>query len=166
MIPEAIQRIANDSERQLAWHFFLFFSRFEYALKRQKLIQAKSKDARPAWKLFAKEHAAAFASTNDPRLKKAIEYFKCHPPKKQVHEDRKLRWADPEFFPGGPLLPWLLEQVQIVRNNLFHGGKFPEKAVPDPSRDRILIENSLVILGCSLRLNSHVEHSFYEGIDL
>ncbi len=30
-IPAAIQRIANSDDRRLAWQFFVFFSRMEYA---------------------------------------------------------------------------------------------------------------------------------------
>ncbi len=33
-IPDSIRQITDSEDRQLAWEFFVFFSRFEYALKR------------------------------------------------------------------------------------------------------------------------------------
>jgi len=166
LVPEAIRRISDSADRKLAWQFFLMFSRFEYALKRQKYVRADRKDAQAAWKSFANDHAAKFSANHDPRLQRAIAYIKQAPPKRQIHENRVLDWAEPKHFSGGPLLPWLLDQVQIIRNNLFHGGKFPQFAVSDPSRDRELIESALVVLGHALRLNRYIEHRFLEGIDL
>jgi hypothetical protein len=36
-VPESIRRIADSDDRRLAWEFFVFFSRFEYALKRTQI---------------------------------------------------------------------------------------------------------------------------------
>ena len=33
-LPEIIANIAHDPQRGIAWEFFVFFARFEYALKR------------------------------------------------------------------------------------------------------------------------------------
>ena len=166
LVPEAILRIADSADRRLAWQFFLMFSRFEYALKREGYVRVDRKDAQAAWRSFAKDHAAKFSTDHDPRLQRAISYIKRSPPKKQIHVDRVLDWAEPTQFSGGPLLPWLLDQIQIIRNNLFHGGKFPQFAVSDPSRDRELIESALLVLGRSLKLNRDVERRFTEGIEL
>ena len=166
LIPESIRRIADDADRKLAWQFFFMFSRFEYALKRQKYVRDDRKDAQAAWKRFANDYAKSFAIDDDPQLQRAISYIKESPPKKQIHENRELGWAEPRLYASGPLLPWLLDQIQIVRNNLFHGGKFPHTAVSDPSRDRQLIASALIVLGHVLKLNHEIENRFYEGIDL
>lgn len=150
----------------LACKFFAVFSRFEYALKRQKYVRANRNDAQVAWKSFAKEHVLKFDADHDTKLQRAVDYLKKAPPKKQIHRDRVLDWAEPQQFSGGDLLPWVLDQVQIIRNNLFHGGKFPSFPVSDPSRDRELIESALIILEHALKLNSDIERSFWEGLDL
>jgi len=41
----AIQQIVKSEDRALAYQFFLFFSRFEYALKRAGFVQANSSGA-------------------------------------------------------------------------------------------------------------------------
>lgn len=165
-VPEAILRIADSVDKTLAWQFFLMFSRFEYALKREGYLRADRKDAQAALRSFARDHAAMFSADPDPPLQREISYIKRAPPKKQIQKDRVLDWAEPTQFSGGPLLPWLLDQIQTIRNNLFHGGKFPQFAVSDPSRDRELIESALLVLGRSLKLNRDIERRFTEGIEL
>ena len=51
---------------------------------------------------------------------------------------------------------WLLENVKMVRNNLFHGGKHME----EPARDNTLLESSLIVLAACLRWNSEVKEVY------
>jgi hypothetical protein len=45
-VPDAVTRIANSEDRKLAWHFFILFSRMEYALKRSgRYLQEGTTDA-------------------------------------------------------------------------------------------------------------------------
>jgi hypothetical protein len=55
--------------------------------------------------------------------------------------------------------------VRAVRNNLFHGGKFSDGYVADPSRDRELLGHAMVILGACLDLDKKVRCIFFEGLD-
>ncbi len=68
-VPEAIQRIAASEDRILAWHFFVFFSRFEYALKRCDEYLTVS--AQPNWDKFASDHANQFDNLESIALKAA-----------------------------------------------------------------------------------------------
>jgi len=53
-VPEAIRRIVDSEDRKLAWHFFVFFSRMEYALKRSTRYSKKGiSKAQPNWDKFA-----------------------------------------------------------------------------------------------------------------
>lgn len=167
IVPEPIRRIADSTDRKLAWQFFVFFSRFEYALKRSKYLMPGTGDAQAHWDLFASDHNAKFAAIEDPALASAVAYFKNAPPKKQTRDNGKLGWAEPRSYDKRePLLVWLLLAIRTVRNNLFHGGKFPQFPVTDPSRDRELIESAITILGYALTLNQDVRHRFGEGIEL
>jgi hypothetical protein len=166
-MPAAIRRIADKGDRQLAWHFFVFFSRFEYALKRHpKYLNAKKTVAEADWESFATDHAARFEANGTQELIAAVEYFRTSPPKKQIQVNQKLGWSEPiRFDEDGYLLPWLLRVVRIVRNNLFHGGKFQGFRVSEPSRDQTLILNAIIILGACLELDPEVQGKFLEGIE-
>jgi len=163
-MPEAIRRIADSSDRQLAWQFFVFFSRFEYALKRcPHYLEPR---AAPNWDRFSSDHDAAFRRDPSPGLVAAIAYFREFPPRKQAHMDGQLIWTEPKGCAQSDLLlVWLLLAVRTVRNNLFHGGKFPGFPVSDASRDRALLSNAIIILDACLKLNLEVSGHFFAGID-
>jgi hypothetical protein len=163
-MPEAIRRIADSGNRQLAWQFFVFFSRFEYALKRRSTYLKPS--AEPNWDRFSSDHNAEFQRRPSPALDAAIDYFKRFPPRKQKQIDGQLTWSDPSLYDNRkPLLVWLLTAVRGVRNNLFHGGKFPGFPISDPSRDRDLLSHAIVILDVCLGLDPTVKEAFFDGID-
>lgn len=168
IVPEAIRQIADSTDRKLAWQFFVFFSRFEYAPKKDsRYLMGGAGDAKPNWDLFASNSNDGFDPTASARLAEAVDYFRASPPRKQIRDSGQLGWSKPLMQKAsGPVLIWLLLCVRTVRNNLFHGGKFPKFAVGDPSRDCILIEHSLVILSYALRLDTQVEQTFSEGLYL
>jgi len=165
--PQVISRIANDADRRLAWEFFVFFSRFEYALKRHECYLLSGEgNAEANWNRYASDHNNRFNPTTTETLLAAVDYFRNRPPKKQLRKNGKMHWSDPQTYDEKePLLIWLIRCVRTVRNNLFHGGKFPETPVSDPSRDRELLAHALIILNASLNLNPEVTRIFIEGID-
>jgi hypothetical protein len=164
-VPETIRRIADSEDRKLAWHFFVFFSRIEYALKRSdRFLNTSEGDAQPNWDKFGSHYDRVFQLRSEPELQMAVDYFIAHPPRKQVIANGRLAWSEPlEFNEKGPLLTWLLLSVRRVRNNLFHGGKFPMIPVADPSRDQDLLRNAMIILTAALSLDGTVERFFDEG---
>lgn len=165
-IPEAIRRIADSKDRRLAWYFFILFSRFEYALKRDpRYLKEGTGDAQPDWERFASDHNTAFFDASNPELAAAVDYFKTSPPRKQRRSNGKMFWSDPIHYDEELPLPWLLRVIRIVRNNLFHGGKFPQLAISDPSRDRDLITHAIIVLNRCLTLDPSVENTFNEGIN-
>lgn len=166
-IPDAIQRIANAPDRQLAWEFFVFFSRFEYALKRHQLyLMPGTGDAQPNWDRFASENAANFRPAASPALQTAVAFYLAQPPRKQLRDQGEMKWSEPLEWNGRePQLIWLLRVVRTVRNNLFHGGKFPHLPVAEPSRDRDLIANGLAVLNGALALDQHVQRRFFEDLE-
>jgi len=156
-IPEAIRRIADSEDRKLAWEFFVFFSRFEYALKcTHPYLKGGPSNAQPDWDRFASDHDAAFQRREARSVREAIEYFRSHPPRKQVVEEGGLGWSDPLAYASGPELVWLLRAIRTVRNNLFHGGKFPVQYMDDSSRDSVLLQHSLTILNACVSLDPQV----------
>lgn len=163
-MPDAIRRIADSGDRQLAWQFFVFFSRFEYALKRcSKYLKS---NAQPNWDRFSSDNNAAFLLQSSPDLFTAIDYFKKFPPQKQMQVEGQLTWSGPIYYDEKePLLVWLLTAVRGARNNLFHGGKFPGFPIAEPSRDRDLIAYAILILNVCLHLDQSVEKKFSDGLE-
>ncbi len=166
-VPDAIRRIANSEDRLLAWHFFVFFSRFEYALKRTDLyLKAGTGDAEPNWDKFASDNNRLFTPGSSTELKTAVDYVLEFPPRKQLRSNGQMEWSKPQRYDKKePLLIWLLRMIRSVRNNLFHGGKFLLISIADPSRDRELLLHSMTILNICLGLNPEVERHFFERID-
>ena len=166
-LPEPISRIANAPNRRLAWEFFVFFSRFEYALKRDKrFLMPRNGNAAPNWDCFASDHDDAFGKIALTELKAAVNFYLSESPRKQVITNGVLNWSDPQKWNEQERqLVWLLRMVRVVRNNLFHGGKFPLEPICDPSRNQDLLMHAVRILAECLKLDPHVEHLFLEGIN-
>lgn len=166
-VPESILRIGNSSDRALAWYFFIFFARFEYALKRDpRYLMAGIGDACPNWDKFGSEHNSSFQPSTKPDLADAVEYFLAEPPRKQLRKDSAMTWSEPQYHNGKePQLIWLLRMIRCMRNNLFHGGKFPLISVADPSRDRDLLLKAMTILTAALSLDLDVDARFNEGLN-
>jgi hypothetical protein len=141
--------------------FFVFFSRFEYALKRGDFLFSRGDDdsAYPAWDRFAQALGHRFF--DEVRESAKAKTFLSAPPKKQVVKDDVLDWRE-----EGPIntTAGLLVAVRRLRNNLFHGGKFPSGALPvgNPDRDDRLIGEAIEILKMALARCKSVKTAFFE----
>lgn len=165
-LPEIVARIACDPERDVAWEFFVFFSRFEYALKRvDDFLMPNDGDAKPNWDRFA-SHVNAQFPLNDDQVAAAVAFYSDAPPRRQVRLNGALDWSAPEVRVGNePVLIWLLRAIRVVRNNLFHGGKFPHFVFNDPSRNGALLRHAIAVLAAALPLEARVNAMFFEAIN-
>jgi hypothetical protein len=163
-ITEIIRKVANDDDRKLSIEFFILFSRFEYALKRSGFVKGNKKRVDSDWDKFGKRYNRLFLKNNKDDLYIAWDYFCKSPPKKQILDQAVLNWSDEGtgVKDRKPELKWLLVMVRRVRNNLFHGGKFPTQPIDDPSRDRELIQKSMFILFNCLNYDKKVFRYFKE----
>ena len=56
-LPASIRLIAASRDRELAWEFFVFLSRFEYALKRTpRYLKGSKSRAQQDWERFGADH--------------------------------------------------------------------------------------------------------------
>lgn len=149
--------------RELIFDFFLCFARAEYALKCAKYVRAPSGYVEANWTKFAERNNVKFNPHASTELSFAVDYLIHNPPKKQVLKDGELSWADCEFN-GGKSLQNLISLIRIVRNNLFHGGKFPMQPIPELSRDEKLLRSSLIVLSTVMQLNPKTSRFFSEEI--
>jgi len=98
-------------------------------------------------------------------FKSSVIYFFTNPPMKQIVDDNNnLSWKGDPISKNQYDFKELLVLVRRVRNNLFHGGKFPNGDVEDSERDERLIKFGMIILEECLRLDSVVEREFRKEI--
>jgi len=138
--------------------FFVFFSRFEYSLKRGHHLKSTAPGARaePDWVGFAKSLGTAFLD-EVRKSGKACALLRDPPEKQIVGKNCDLDWKKSKPIKN---VIELFEAVCLVRNNLFHGGKFPEKDVPEVSRDRDLLLQTRWILELALEKRPSLKDIF------
>ena len=171
---EAPRRMARSQDMRLAFEFFILFSRFEYALKKTggvrfcKEVQvskgSEAKRATPDWKSFAANIQLAFFEITCEELKLATNYIFENPPKIQTCG---AGWEDfkTPFHKKTEGLNWLIEAIKQVRNNLFHGGKYPLQLIDESSRNKVLLEHSMTILRACLNCDNEVKTIFLDGLE-
>jgi len=150
----------------LVLKFFSVFSRFEYALKRtSEFLMGDDTYAEANWTKYVTSIRGRFAEISDRDFSEAVGYLLAHPPAKQVAMGGALRWKQSEQGPGESKEAYALRLVKTVRNNLFHGGKYPypEGPVQDVARNRRLLRASVLVLKNCLALSPVVAAHYREA---
>jgi hypothetical protein len=132
-----MRRAEVDGELEsLAFDFFYWFSRFEFALKEKAYLQSHvvGERAVPGWDEFVNAWSAAYqASASSAQL------LALAPKRQVVAANDALQWKDENFNGCGTELAKVVRLLKNVRNNLFHGGKHGVKDWDDPPRTRSLL---------------------------
>lgn len=164
MRENSIQVLSNSADdRELVLDFFCVFSRFEYALKQAKFLQRLNGIAEASWDLYANSIFGRFKSEGNAQFVAARQVLEVEPPKRHIVIDGKLDWRPSKREHGESEERYVLRLVETVRNNLFHGGKFPGRSDSGTDRNRELICASLRVLEFCLSLNHRVGEYFVEG---
>jgi hypothetical protein len=143
-ISSQIEQLIEDlPERDLVFRFTATFSRIEFALKKNGFVCGQ--DAKPNWDRFARETSDLYECA-DTETRAAIDALFSDPPRKQVFRDGYLDWEKCE--PTSRDNASLLVLVRRIRNNVFHGGKFPFNI----DRDAALLRNALIVLKATIAL--------------
>jgi hypothetical protein len=153
------------TEPDLVTDLFIVFSRFEYALKRSGYLRQNIHDAEPDWDTFGtkNENKQRFDSDANAEFKQAVEYLVKHPPQKQIRTSRDSFKYEAKPLGGQSGLHETVLAIRRVRNNLFHGGKFPNGPFEDSARDVDLLRHSLTVLEHILELDDRVQRFFWEA---
>ena len=149
-------------EKEVVMEFFVVFSRFEFALKKAGYLRAgRECRALPDWTTFESRYEDCFDTQSEPKLSEAWDYVYQNPPMRQVVADGRLDFeTDPRLDDKSPFKRATLA-VRTVRNNLFHGGKFPNSGVvDDPARKTKLLRTCLRLLYEMLELAPDVKAEF------
>lgn len=154
----------NIKDPELVADFFIVFARFEYALKRAGYLKREDRRAEPDWEDFARKHASRFRPEGSDVLR-AMKYLRGHPPKIQWVKDGQVVFSADHLYGEGKRsdLEELVDIVKGVRNNLFHGGKFPSGQVPESGRNTILLRDAMCVLEHVLELDKRVKEFFVGG---
>lgn len=105
--------------RDLAFDFFYWFSRFEFALKEAPYLEDDKVGARakPGWDKFIADWQDRYRLT--PAGQKLIDAK----PQRQVVGQNGSDFAEVRFDDKPSELVKVIRLAKTVRNNLFHGGK-------------------------------------------
>jgi hypothetical protein len=136
-------------DEKLVLEFLYTFSRFEYALKRAGYHSPDGKAALADWDGFENVLTGLPAADLTPVLASG-DYILAKPPKKQVVASGGLSWE--ESAPTASQIKMLIIYIRRIRNNLFHGGKFPEGPVHDVARDTDLLRSGVSVLKALLKI--------------
>ena len=140
---------ALDSTRDEILRFVLFYSRFEYALKRSGFVSAVD-PSRPTadWNLFADLIHATGAL--DASFRDRAQALLSRAPNKQVFVDGVLQWVPLKTGPERSLVRRVTDCLRVVRNNLMHGGKYPDAPVIEPGRNSMLLSSGIAAMNALL----------------
>ncbi|TNE26533.1 MAG: hypothetical protein EP349_09885 [Alphaproteobacteria bacterium] len=158
-----IKRIEH-LDKTLIFSFFEKFSKFECALKRAGFHKGDEDKIEVAWDKFANSLNSDFVQKLGA-AEECTAIFK-NPPKKMVVRNGNAGWKpEGNECPASPNdNQTLFVYVRRVRNNLFHGGKYPEGPVQTPERDGQLLKSCMYILEKALEQSSKV-NEFYRQIE-
>jgi len=128
----------------LAFDFFYWFSRFEFALKENHYLKSHEPgaNAEAGWKEYvAKWHSEYNLSSE------ASELLKLLPQRQVVLAGDQLDWKPLNLSNSKSELEAVVQCLKTVRNNLFHGGKHGCKGWDDPQRTEALLGSGKAVLG-------------------
>ncbi len=148
----------TDSSRKLAYDYFIFFAKFEYALKESGYFKNKAinKPAEADWNDYITSLSNLSLEELKEKCNKNGKYLLNNPPKQQVIksvEPNILDWKEKRIS----CLCSAIYACTRVRNNLFHGGKCNDDYT---KRNRKLILGAMNILSITLKHNADVKHYF------
>lgn len=147
-MPVSYDATADLLDRNLVFNFFWKFSVFECALKREGFLARKRK-AEPDWKRFGESIAGRFGEVRAVDFQESIVTLVAASPRQQVTHNGQLEWKNLERRADQSEEGFVLDLVRTARNNLFHGGKYPDGPVAEVARDKAILRAALTILeGC------------------
>lgn len=153
-------------QRQLVLEFVCFFARFEFAMKTGGFLTGDERRAEADWDKLA-NHLKRDRKIPDEMTSafgRAVGNLIKAKPMKQVVGKAGLDWAESSQGTDSREA-YVLRLVRCVRNNLFHGGKFPYPAGPIEGSERhtSLLKDSIAILEGCLAAMPRLEARFLEA---
>lgn len=159
----------SEEDRNRLFRFLALFARWECSLKRTGFLKSADKrresQAEADWNAYADSVTSSVSALASAEWVRAREYLVNRAPKRQVMDNGSVIWRDNPRRSEESDVRYLFRTVKGVRNNLFHGGKYPEPSGPveELARDRLLIDSATTILEICLDLDERVGRLFNEA---
>jgi hypothetical protein len=151
--------------RKLISDFFITFSRFECALKLSiTFANTRNNKVEASWDKFLSTIRVSFNKRKTKELETAVDYVLQKPPKVQTLFEEQITWTERTFVEDVPEINRLGLHIRDVRNNLFHGGKFDGRFIPEVSRNYVLLKSAILILAEWLESEENVKKNFLSHI--
>jgi hypothetical protein len=159
---DQITKLATNPSSQKSIVFFLFYARFEYALTETRWYQKnRLPEVWADWRGYGAHMDSKLNQSSN--VAAAITYLTTNPPrKKKVGPDGQIVWMSGTI--SGKGLAQVLSLVVCVRNNLFHGGKSPERSLLETDRNTKLIGACMTILSACLDADLALNRCFFENL--
>jgi hypothetical protein len=148
--PMPYEKTPDPLDRDVVLEFFWKFSVFECSLKREGFLRrGRYNTAEPDWKGFGEAIEGRFADVTIEGFAAAVDALESASPRRQVVRSGRLEWEPVVRQPGHSREDFVLRLVRTTRNNLFHGGKYPDGPVEEVARNKAILRAALKILeGC------------------
>lgn len=153
------QNAIGEDDIKLTTKFSFIFSRFEYAVIRSGFFHVNT--GKVNWDIYLNTVIDSFSINSTAELESSCNYLLNNPPNKRTTDDNgNLIWETMNFQDNMHNLRKIMFCLRTIRNNLFHGNKYPFDGV----RDRGLIKKSLVIIDYLISLSSEeLQEHFWAG---
>jgi len=146
-------------DRDLVLDFFWKFSVFECALKREGFLRDGGSDsAEPNWRKFGDSIRGRFGEVSAEGFQEAVRALTAASPCRQVVREGRLDWESLQRRPEESEEGFVLRLVRTARNNLFHGGKYPDGPIAEVARDKTILMAALRVLDGCYELHPGVAH--------
>lgn len=146
----------NTEISNLAFDFFYWFSRFEFALKENHYLKSHKPGARaePGWRQFVGQWHAHFEASIESR-----QLFALLPEQQVVADGSQVAWDSVNLDDCKSELEAVVLLLKTVRNNLFHGGKHGGAGWDNPKRTEALLRVGKEVLD-QLAILAGFEHDY------
>jgi hypothetical protein len=153
-------------DRNVVFDFFWQFSVFEFALKHGGFVRSRNNNsyAEADWKTFGNTIDEKFtrALSTSPDFGRAVLKIRSLSPRREMYTRGRLHWEHIDPLPNESQTAFTLTLLKTVRNNLFHGGKYPNGRTFDTARNRELLHISLTILNKCYELHPGIRDLVHE----
>ena len=151
-------------DRELVLEFFWKFSVFECALKREGFLRAdRNRGAQPDWGKFGQSIRGRFGEVHANGFQDGLRTLIRASPRRQVVRGGQLGWQPIQQQGEESEEEFALRLVKTARNNLFHGGKYPDGPVEEVARNKEILRAALGVLQCCYELHPGVARRIKEA---
>lgn len=148
----------SENLREVAFDFFYYFSRFEFALKENGYLKSQivGEKAEADWDAFCIRWREVYSLSGE-----AIVLLRERPARQIVGNDNTLAWKPVGLDDCKSELEKVVRLLRTIRNNLFHGGKHGHADWHDAKRNHLLLTSGRRVLDQIAELASTLQADYF-----